>query len=747
MKPTNTVAKSLNSVSTLAVVAGAMALNGVALGQVGQCDLSTPGNFIDDRFDSGADCSDTGGVDENGGWDRTRPFIEAGSGLMPGASFRVQGVVGMFNSACDGGVATTRDLDWVRFSVAEPCYITVVLSMADNTGAALNGTDAYDQLFIKQGSDSATAVSLYGEYGIEGCPHTAKYTFPNGTQQARFPVDSGDILVVVTTPPFNEWRNDNSIYQGPMPYALDVSVISYSNESCVTASNDCITTSESGGCSDSPCCDLVCGFSPSCCDSAWDANCVRDGVDQCGNFIYACVDPMVGAANDCVGNAQLVLGFPAFISFDCIDANTDGPNEVARLCSSDTSHDLWYIVGPTPSDGELSINMCGLDNTGDAVVSYFDLGTSSDVGNPQDLPSKYMACRDDTCDDNGDGLIDTHGPASINLIGVPANHFLLIRVGSYRNPTNPNAPGFLGSMQISFRALFVNHGRQKQILIDGQKSNTGFTSGSVSSVNPKRWSLVPFEMPIAGALDGFDFVAFDVDVGGGTPDQVNFKVFARTIGDASYGASGRPFGDGNYVPDQVIASGTVPLDMNAYSDVGDDLPRRYFIDLSIPFSLDPGSYYFTCYGSKSDGSAPTGFAWAAYGSMGISQQTLGSVTIPSWDAAGASSTGTFPAGTPFLWRGIGAGPKFCFYTLGSRYSVQQGDNPGLLYNLPFNLKGKLDTSCYGDFDGSGEVDSGDMGVMLLDCGPCRGCSTDLDGSGEVDTGDVGLELLNFGPCN
>ncbi|MCE9618882.1 MAG: hypothetical protein K8R92_03120 [Planctomycetes bacterium] len=54
--------------------------------------------------------------------------------------------------------------------------------------------------------------------------------------------------------------------------------------------------------------------------------------------------------------------------------------------------------------------------------------------------------------------------------------------------------------------------------------------------------------------------------------------------------------------------------------------------------------------------------------------------------------------------------------------------------------------CPSDLDGSGEVDGGDIGLILLDFGPCNGCSTDLDGSGEVDGGDIGLVLLDFGPC-
>ena len=48
-----------------------------------------------------------------------------------------------------------------------------------------------------------------------------------------------------------------------------------------------------------------------------------------------------------------------------------------------------------------------------------------------------------------------------------------------------------------------------------------------------------------------------------------------------------------------------------------------------------------------------------------------------------------------------------------------------------------------DLDCSGVVDSGDVGLVLLDIGPCEGCATDFDKSGVVDSGDVGIVLLNF----
>ena len=53
-------------------------------------------------------------------------------------------------------------------------------------------------------------------------------------------------------------------------------------------------------------------------------------------------------------------------------------------------------------------------------------------------------------------------------------------------------------------------------------------------------------------------------------------------------------------------------------------------------------------------------------------------------------------------------------------------------------------SIFGDLDGSGTVDNGDVALCLLDFGPCPGCTSDLDGTGEVDFGDVALIMLSFG---
>lgn len=55
----------------------------------------------------------------------------------------------------------------------------------------------------------------------------------------------------------------------------------------------------------------------------------------------------------------------------------------------------------------------------------------------------------------------------------------------------------------------------------------------------------------------------------------------------------------------------------------------------------------------------------------------------------------------------------------------------------------------GDLDGDGDVDGGDLGLVLAAWGPCPSCGADLDGNGTVDGADLGIVLANwmpFVPC-
>jgi hypothetical protein len=54
--------------------------------------------------------------------------------------------------------------------------------------------------------------------------------------------------------------------------------------------------------------------------------------------------------------------------------------------------------------------------------------------------------------------------------------------------------------------------------------------------------------------------------------------------------------------------------------------------------------------------------------------------------------------------------------------------------------------CLGDFNGTGTVDGGDLGLLLSAWGKCRGCPEDLNGDLTVNGGDLGILLALFGPC-
>jgi hypothetical protein len=91
-----------------------------------------------------------------------------------------------------------------------------------------------------------------------------------------------------------------------------------------------------------------------------------------------------------------------------------------------------------------------------------------------------------------------------------------------------------------------------------------------------------------------------------------------------------------------------------------------------------------------------------------------------------------------------------FSTFGAPNQWAQCPDDSVVISQDFSALGdgvcQISVPCYGDLDGSGEVDSGDVSLTLLEAGPCDACPADLDGSGEVDSGDVSLVLLSTGPC-
>jgi hypothetical protein len=72
--------------------------------------------------------------------------------------------------------------------------------------------------------------------------------------------------------------------------------------------------------------------------------------------------------------------------------------------------------------------------------------------------------------------------------------------------------------------------------------------------------------------------------------------------------------------------------------------------------------------------------------------------------------------------------------------------PAEYWHLAFVLDGTVATTCVGDVDESGAVDTEDLVTLLASWGPCT-CPSDIDGNGIVDTADLLTVLASWGPCD
>ena len=55
-------------------------------------------------------------------------------------------------------------------------------------------------------------------------------------------------------------------------------------------------------------------------------------------------------------------------------------------------------------------------------------------------------------------------------------------------------------------------------------------------------------------------------------------------------------------------------------------------------------------------------------------------------------------------------------------------------------------TCVADLEGDGDVDSGDLAVLLGNWGPNAGPAADINGDGMVNAADLAVLLGTWGPC-
>jgi len=178
------------------------------------CDTTSAGNLPADtawEYNVDTDYDGIDDPDENGGCNLAEPaFAELGA-LTPGA-YRAKGLTGNYTGS-DGG--NRRDLDWWRFTVTQPCYIKVSVSMSKDgvPFSALGDPATQSVVFVATGPATADntvycgdegAAFIYGQGLTTDCPQVVESTLPNGTTSTRVPVPAGQHMIVVTTP-FDDW--------------------------------------------------------------------------------------------------------------------------------------------------------------------------------------------------------------------------------------------------------------------------------------------------------------------------------------------------------------------------------------------------------------------------------------------------------------------------------------------------------------------------------------------------------------
>jgi hypothetical protein len=141
--------KRENLFASLAAFASLTGFASLCYAQV--CDTSSSAGFTDNFWEHNVD-GDFDGIDDpdsNGGCNLEEPAFEEMGTLLPGV-YRAKGLTGNYSSS-DG--SDRRDLDWWRFSVTEPCYIKVSVSMSkDGTPfSALNDPATQSVLFLATG--------------------------------------------------------------------------------------------------------------------------------------------------------------------------------------------------------------------------------------------------------------------------------------------------------------------------------------------------------------------------------------------------------------------------------------------------------------------------------------------------------------------------------------------------------------------------------------------------------------------
>lgn len=653
-----------------------------------QCNVTPPAGAVQTSDGCG------GGLDANGGCGVSPPaFTDLGS-LSAGSSINVVGQIGTFDTNGSPNSTEARDLDWMVLTTPTAGKLKLSLAARNN----LNQPQARSVIFVARNVDIADPCPATFQIAIESpaCPHLQELYVGAGTH-----------LIAVTTP----LDTPGSVQNRCGSYLLNVALEALQYPVCGTSDEPCVMPHAARGCENIRCCERACAFDPSCCLTAWDADCANYAVVQCGLFLYGCQTAGGAPENDCATNPRDIVPGQAGVIVANATATTDGPGPGMQLCEDAMGKDLWYRI-QSPGNGRLTLSMCGSAPAGDSVVEVYRLGTdpSIDAARAQSLPDAIIGCADDTCG-------NLAGTEEVTILDARQGEYYLIRIGGWYNPLNggpETAATFSHRLDSKFEYLIYSTGPQQRLRLTstGAPIDVGLGSGCPSQSQPNRWLAMPWTAPPAPGASSWrvsTITAKGFTPVGATNTTLNFVVWNRN-------GTARPT-----EADQ-RASGTVPFPV-PYDQSGDYYPDASH-DIAADFEVTQGDYYLTVYGSNpSCPTVPSNFSWLVMARDGISFV----------DNAG-----------PFAWRSATfPTPGFERWTL-SGYTVLDGEDPNDIVNCVFDIFGTPNVPpCLGDLNGDGQVSGLDLTTLLAGWGTAEG---DLNADGTTDGLDLTVMLAAWGAC-
>jgi hypothetical protein len=304
-------------------------------------------------------------------------------------------------------------------------------------------------------------ITMIG-YGLDGSVVASATTNEFGTVRMTLNAPPGQLISRIAIPQIADGIFlDCLSYDGPFD----------ATPTCPNYTHSCFEAG-SAGCDDEACCESACLQDPSCCVTAWDANCVTWAVTECGqcetkaceiciggstaeccelslpqqpgckdaqccvvvcaqdgfccatNWDQLCVEQAtslcvcIPASADGCENPEPIEGFGAF-PCNTIGATTDGVD--SPVCIQTMYYDVWFCWTAPAGSGNHYCEFAMCDTDFDPMLAVF-----VDCSNP--CPTTPVVCDDDDCKP---GL----GPRA--LMGVEEGQTVRIRVGSYGD----SAPG------------------------------------------------------------------------------------------------------------------------------------------------------------------------------------------------------------------------------------------------------------------------------------------------------------------